>query len=596
MKTATPQQAQTKPLQSAAPARHGALAPQVAARRAGSRRERAQPAARSSIGRDLGRIRVRAVAEDAPRARALGALAYTVRDTVHVPPGLDRPRSRAGRELLAHEAIHARQWGNGTVPGVAAWPRARLEDEAHRLAPRVARGEAVAVDGVHRGDLALCHPVFVSTHGRREYLRVAEQFFIRWGYGTPIRVGSIEELIENLAAARGALSKVTLVSHAVPSNINISLLRGGPGFVLENEWAIDTPEELPQFAEHVTAEAFLDTVFRALRRDRAAGALLDALGPQDVRSDPIAMEYLWWLLDAWFVRNQRVRGRRAQRARDAVAAAADARAQTYRDLIAVATAVTAGTGSGGRAFSFTAFERHFERVMAGMRPGRMGIGASERRVRAGRNEAVDRIFGSIARGNPTFFDHLETVRTRLTEASHIEVQGCRVGRQPGYLDAMSAFFNGARVTAPDWFQIFGHVGHRLVARDDDRTMRRLWRERPVRRALAYWAPILTGNPLPARPGWEDLAEYLRAGHPLMVGRRLLLTRTMGEQALLEFLARHGYRITAEDELRDEFVEGRTLGDAVEFTLVDWLQENRNGRGGIAFRPDPAYWAHIRSSR
>lgn len=82
----------------------------------------------------------------------------------------------------------------------------------------------------------------------------------------------------------------------------------------------------------------------------------------------------------------------------------------------------------------------------------------------------------------------------------------------------------------------------------------------------------------------------------MVGRRLLLTRTMGEQALLEFLARHGYRITAEDELRDEFVEGRTLGDAVEFTLVDWLQENRNGRGGIAFRPDPAYWAHIRSSR
>lgn len=127
-------------------------------------------------------------------------------------------------------------------------------------------------------------------------------------------------------------------------------------------------------------------------------------------------------------------------------------------------------------------------------------------------------------------------------------------------------------------------------------MRGLWRERPVRRALAHWAPIITGDPLPDTPGWEDLAAYLRAGHPLIVGRRLLLTRPMSEHALLEFLARQGYRITAEDELREEFVEGRRLRDAVNFALIDWLQENRNGRGGLAFRPDPAYQDHIKSSR
>lgn len=607
MKAAPPQAARAEPLPDSLSARLIALAPPAAEWLPANSHDSMRPA-RSPIvpgstsgkapttGHGLGQIRVRAAAEDAPRARALGALAYTVRDTVHLPPGLERPRTHLGHGLLAHETIHARQWRNGTGRTAPAWPQVRLEDEAHRLAPRLARGETVSVEGVHRGDRPLCHPIFISTHGRRAYLRLAEQFYVRWGYGTPIHVGSIEEMIGTLAGGRGALGKVTLVSHAVPANINISFLRGGPGFVLENEWAIDTLEELPQFAEHITDETFLDDVFRELRGDRAARAMLDALGPRDVRGDPIIAQYVWWLLDAWFVKNQRARGRRARRARDAVAAEADARAQTYRDLIALAIAATAGLGSGGGAFSFPGFERHFERVLADMRPGRVSARAARRRVRSGRNAAVDRIFGSLGTGGATFFDHLETVRTRLTEASHIEVQGCRVGRQPGYLDAMSTFFNGARVTAPDWFQNFGHVGQRRVARDDDRAMRRLWRNRAVRRAFAHWAPILTGDPLPDRPGWEDLAAYLRAGHPLLEGRLLLLVGTLGESALLDFLAHQGYRMTAEDELRDAFVEGRSLGDAVNFALVDWLQENRSGRGGIAFRPDPAYWDHIKSNR
>src|SRR5262245_11692851 len=84
---------------------------------------------------------------------------------------------------------------------------------------------------------------------------------------------------------------------------------------------------------------------------------LDALGPHDVLGDPIAKQYLWWLLDVWFIRNQPARGRSARRSRDRVAALAEARVQTYRDVIAVAMATTAGLGSGGRAFSFESFER-----------------------------------------------------------------------------------------------------------------------------------------------------------------------------------------------------------------------------------------------
>jgi hypothetical protein len=127
-------------------------------------------------------------------------------------------------------------------------------------------------------------------------------------------------------------------------------------------------------------------------------------------------------------------------------------------------------------------------------------------------------------------------------------------------------------------------------------MRRLWRSRDVQRAFAHWFPILTGEALPDRPGWEDFAAFMRAGHPLLVGRRLLLTRTLAEPALIEFLARHGYRITGADELREQFVEDRSIVEATSFALIDWFQENRNGRGGIAFRPDPAYQEHIQWSR
>jgi hypothetical protein len=48
-------------------------------------------------------------------------------------------------------------------------------------------------------------------------------------------------------------------------------------------------------------------------------------------------------------------------------------------------------------------------------------------------------------------------------------------------------------------------------------------------------------------------------------------------------------------LRSQFLDGRSITGATSFALIDWLQENRDGRGGIAFRPDPAYQEHIQWS-
>lgn len=541
------------------------------------------------VDRAIG-ARVQAVARDAGQAERFGAAAFTIRDEVHVPPGLDRPRTAAGRSLLSHELVHAAQWRNGTTASARAWSRGRLEAEAQASAARLARGEHVHVAGVHRGPAPLLHPIFVSTHGNRGYLDMARAFFVRWGYGRPTDVGSVEEMLEHLSGGAGALQKVTLVSHAVPDNINIKFLRGQAGFAQEDDWAIDTPEEVADLATHVTARGLLRRVHDRLRRDDRAGPQMGA-GWLD---QPVLEQYLWWLVDAWFVRSQQV-PRRRRRLRARLAATAAARAAALRRSAQTAAAAVLAVGNGNAAFDFDAFEAHVERILAQMVPGQMPLQQAARHVRRADNDVVERVLHDWSdTGRDDVFDHIRRVRARLDPNSHIEVQGCRVGRQASYLQAMSTFFNGARVTAPDWFQMFGRLGWRPVP-DRDAAIQRLWRQERVRTAFARWYPIVTQDPLPDDAGWEQLAEFLRDGHPLLVGGRLISVEGEVESAFLDLLARHAYRISREEDLREQFLEGRSFGGAMRFTLIDWLQEQRGRNSPMLFRPDPEYWNHIRSS-
>lgn len=544
---------------------------------------------RHELGR-AARVRVRAVARDADRAERLGAAAFTVGDQVHVPPGLDRPRTAGGRRLLGHELVHAAQWRNGTTSSTPTWPRARLESEAHDAAPRLARGDHVHVAGVHRGPVPLLHPIFVSTHGDPAYLATARAFYVRWGYGTPTDVGSIEELLEHLSSGSGKLPRVTLVSHAVPDNINIRFLRGQAGFATEDDWAIDTPAEVADLATHVTAPRLLRSVHRRLRGDARARA---QMGEGSWLDQPVLEQYLWWLVDAWFVRSQDV-PRRQRRARERLAAAAEDRAAALRTSARTAEAAVLALG-GGEGFDFDAFEGHVARILADATAGELPLRQARGHIRGPDNDVVQRVLHDWSdTSRDDVFDHLRRVRARLDDSSHIEVQGCRVGRQRSYLQAMSRFFGGARVTAPDWFQIFGTLGWRRVA-DSDGALRRLWRQQRVRTAFARWSPIVTGQPVPDDVGWEHLAEYLRAGHPLVVAGRLFAVAGQREAAFLDVLARHGYRLTAEADIRREFLQGRTTTEAMGFTVIDWLQERRSGNSPMLFRPDPEYARHIQSS-
>lgn len=534
----------------------------------------------------------------AATAQSMNAIAFTVRNHIYIPPGLDTPHTLLGRQILAHETAHAHQWQNGQTSQEPSWSQTQLEAEAERVAYLAARGFVLPVQGIYRGNQPLLHPIFISTHGRRGFLQNARNFYLRWGYGSPTSVSSIEEILEHLAGDTQPLDKVTIVSHAVPDNINISFLRGGPGFVLQSDWAVDTPREVAALAQHVMGEEFLREVHEALQADQDAEREMALLSRRWL-TDSIVKQYLWWLVDTWAV-NQLQVSRRRRRERTQVAALAAARLNTYRDILSVGMAVVGGLPSAQRQFSFTRFERLFNQVMARRYQNidiqGLSLASARRTIQSRDNRLVDRIFTDLATGRSNFFQNLERVRARLSPQSHIEVQGCRVGRNRSYLQAMSQFFDGALVTAPNWFQIFGHMGFTQMRREGDRDFRSLWRRRTIRDALAYWYPVFIGTPLPANPDWQTLADYMRAGHPLVVGRRLLLTRSMSTQAFLEFLRQHGYRLNQDADIQRAFLRGRSLRQAFTFTLIDWLQEERGNRGDVIFRPDPEYQNHIIPSR
>lgn len=88
---------------------------------------------------DFSNVRV----HEGPMAQAIGALAFTVGETLYFAPGLYDPTTREGVELLGHELTHVVQQRDGRVvnphgAGVAIVQDPALEDEADRMGQQIA--------------------------------------------------------------------------------------------------------------------------------------------------------------------------------------------------------------------------------------------------------------------------------------------------------------------------------------------------------------------------------------------------------------------------------------------------------------------------
>jgi hypothetical protein len=220
----------------------------------------------------------------------------------------------------------------------------------------------------------------------------------------------------------------------------------------------------------------------------------------------------------------------------------------------------------------------------------------EQQIRESPSEAIDRITR-----NPDFFNDLSKVQSAITSASWIEILGCQAGKDKDYLKAIQHFFGGTatpKVTAPDWFQFWGHFGYTAVD-DTVEEGKNQWKKKGVKDALEYWYRPITGNKRPKKLTHAVLLDYLRQGHVLPLARpgtsgegRLLMLKKNAPDSFLAWLSRHSYQLTVTADIQKQVFTGMDFGQNVELSVVDWLQEKFTGPTQIIFRPSPAYNQHI----
>ena len=554
----------------------------------------------AQFGRRFADVRLHTGPRAAAAARQLGAAAYTLGRDIAFDQGFYAPHTGSGLRLLSHELTHVVQaQGAPARPlpaGEAAAALKPLEREAERASDAFGRGPTVVQERL-AGRIQLCHPVYISAHGDKAYLDMAKKFYDNWGY-TPVHPGvsSIEAILRDLAG-QSSIGQVTIVSHANPDLMQIQFIDGGPEFVEKNDWDVDTGPELLTLDRHLVPATMLDQVIaNALN---ANPGLLARIGPP---SDPVVRQFVWWVVDEVYAEYQGFPAAQAIKLKAAV----QAHKGVYRSRLL--TPPTQGAGSGQAAVTSTDLDAtelavrtqalRWQWPKPGSATTQPLTHQQEQRVRESPSAAVLRIIQ-----NPDFLTNLTAVRSKISDASWIEVQGCNAGADRGYLEGIQRFFGGAakkpKVTAPDWFQAFGPYGWHYIP-DTEKAAQVQWLEKEVKAALKYWYPIITGKPLPKNPTALTLLKYLQKGHalPLAVpdapGRaRILVLNTMAESAFIAWLSRHSYRLTSNKDIRNALFTGKDFKANVERGVVDMLKETLGSPTKYIFRAQKAeYDKHI----
>jgi hypothetical protein len=554
----------------------------------------------AQFGRRFDAVRLHTGPRAADAARQLGAAAYTLGGDIAFGQGSYEPSTSHGLRLLAHELTHVVQSQGAPVgplrAGEAAAVVGPLEREAERASDALGWGP-VEVRERLGGRLPLCHPIYISGHGKQEQ---PIKFFTAWGY-SPIKTGvmSIEDVVRDLAG-HSSIEHISIVSHANSQFLMMQFINGGPAQVNKSDWEVQSVTKLLNLERHVVQGSTVDDVIRAVQKVKP-GAFARIGGA----THPFVRQFIWWVVESV----------QADRARWAAALSiqmkqtAQAHIAIYRDLLlGLPTQATDAGSSGQPAVSVADFtEAELDVTTEANRlqwekippPPVSEQQAHERRIRESPSSDIARIALK-----PDFFDNLSKVQLKVNDSSWIEILGCHAGKDRDYLTAIQRFFGGGtakkpKVTGPDWFQFWGHYGWTGID-DTEKGALVQWESKKVdvRAALNYWYPIITGNTLPRTPTHWTLLAYLRQGHALplavpnapSIGHVLFLNR-LGLRAFLDWLSRHSYPLT---KVRKAalFKPTATLGENISEVPVEWLQEQFSEPTRIIFRPSPEYDKHI----
>jgi hypothetical protein len=468
--------------------------------------------AEGRFGVSLDRLRIHDNAEAAETARAHHAQALTVGGHVVFGQNEHRPHTPAGRALLGHEIAHAVQQSFGSSQhGSAASP------VHEQQADRAARGgaEQLSAGTVRAGSIQRAEAgTYVSTvnagaqpGGADTFLDMAEGYYRYWGHPNVRRVGTMQEVLSNLASRSGTdpFEKIRLVGHAsaIDTFLLGSLREAGPDTVTLNNVFFDASTAgmttAANFRDFVmndagaqimgsaanTAGAF-DALQGAAAVDTPLAAFMASIGVAPratggfdlANSNAAVTAFLGAVTDAGVLAYTRAelarlhppaRGRRLDPLghEAAIRAFITLRADTFLpELLANLTGRPRRTA-----------ERHARDLLSGAaaRGAALPAGTAGMNVVASQTDADDlgngledpsaaglrrdwRAALRVYSGATPYLRDLQTVRDRVDPSTEIEIRGCQIGRDTNWMRSMRAFFGGAAglpaISAPDLFQYF----------------------------------------------------------------------------------------------------------------------------------------------
>jgi hypothetical protein len=491
--------------------------------------------------------------------------------------------------LLAHELVHVAQQRLG-ASGAAASSRAQLEGEARALSEPLAAGASVPVQLAAPPSLALYgsdpDKTYTSTVGIEtddKYIKGAHEFHDKWGY-KPIRVASIEEITDDLAAGTGPLSRIRIVSHASQIGLYMQFAKGGPDPVKQKELEATTQAGAEQAGVEPGASYANDGAREYFREKVIAkdAELAKRLGISKAGiKDGAITAYFRWLTNRHRLKaapgpTKAERDLLLPAVNRQVAAARTAaetkKAASKDDLVALEKLIASTTFSWSAVSPGDALDQAIKRASA-------------------THEAF---------AKRDFATKQAKMRKRFSQDSTIEIRGCALGQSKPYMEAVQRYFGTPKaapaVHAPKLYQYYGTIGLYNVD-NTDRHIRFHWEKwkesKDVRDSFKKWAPVFAPTQkIPAKPTWGDFATYLRAGHalPFRSGSRLFTLKSMTEKQVIDWFTKNDQRLTAAADIKNQFTNTKVSEEATKSFLFEWLQEAYTDEPKTRIFPYDPQWA------
>lgn len=425
------------------------------------------------FGADFSQVTIHTGSEAAWMNSALGARAFTYGRDIYFQQGEYSPATIPGQQLLAHELTHVVQQTGRVMrkPAVPAQVQVNLHSQES-----IQRSQAL----------------YFSTHGKQGYFRYAERFHREHGFPAPVRVSSVEEMLEHMVTLARPIQFVRLVTHAVPDGIFLPLLRGGGTTLfsqdmelqrmssLERELAVEHPtlRQGQQFVVvtsnyHVAPRDWVRQAWLEINWTRGGPDVLiehrlllaDAPDPDRGPVTDLEMHSLfWWALDRELITAQREQTDRRGRTRLGYVFNIPARdrqilQQTFNRNFELFRDRLIATRWGTRA----AFDR-LEAMIVRVAPRLIDRALAGRGLQLQYTLPQARyasVQGAVERG--TYADNLLRAKFWLANGAGFQIRGCRIGQNVPWLETFRDFLGHGEqeqrsrpdVSAPDLRHAFG---------------------------------------------------------------------------------------------------------------------------------------------